>query len=328
MVDKDPLISVIVPVFNVEKYLPRCLQAIAEQTYRNLEIILVDDGSTDNSGQICEEYAAKDTRARVIHQANMGLWAARNTGHDAAQGDYLFFPDADDYFHRDLIRLLLLAINDGKGYDLAICRINKTSNGNEDVSSPKSVCLKEVDRDDLFRNMFREKTDDPFSIFMWNKLFRRRLIEGFRTNPYARSQDKDYMMRLYLHLDRAALIESRLYFWRQRKDSLTHSWSNLFLYNECRTRMCFRNLSAMTGENSKYAHYLLEEMYVRLLFWRNMSWNKPTRNVIVSECKTIVEKTAASYLKCREISPCKRLVCLFMARHPHLSHWLMVLSGN
>ena len=84
----------------------------------------------------------------------------------------------------------------------------------------------------------------------------------------------------------------------------------------------------MKGDNSKFVHYLLEEMYVRLLFWRNLSWNKPTQKDIVSECKTIVEDTAVSYLKCREISLCKRLVCLFMARHPHIAHWLMVLSGN
>ena len=328
MVDKDPLISVIVPVFNVEKYLPRCLQAIAEQTYRNLEILLVDDGSTDNSRIICEEFAAKDTRVRVIHQANMGLWAARNTGHDAAQGDFLFFPDADDYFHRDLIRLLLLAINSGNGYDLAICRINKTNHECEDVSPIEDVRLKEVDRDGLYQNLFSEYIEDPFAIFMWNKLFRKHLIDGFRTNPYPRSQDKDYMMRLFLRTDNAILVENRLYYWYQRSGSLTHSDSNIFLYNESRTRMCYRNLSEMTGENRKYAHYLLEELYVRLLFWRNLSWEKTTRDEVVEECRIIVKDTASSFFRCREIALWKRFICLFMARHPQQARCLMILSGN
>ncbi len=103
---EESLISVIVPVYNVEAYLPRCLDSIANQTYRNLDIILVDDGSTGGSGMLCDEYAARDSRVRVIHQSNKGLWAARNAGQDAANGDFLFFPDADDYFHYDMIRLM------------------------------------------------------------------------------------------------------------------------------------------------------------------------------------------------------------------------------
>ena len=95
------LVSVIVPVYNIEDYLPRCLACIEMQTYRNLEIILVDDGSTDGSGRICDEFAAKDSRVRVIHHPeNIGLWAARNTGQDAATGDYLWFPDGADYSSR------------------------------------------------------------------------------------------------------------------------------------------------------------------------------------------------------------------------------------
>ena len=99
------LISIIVPVYNTEQFLPRCLACIERQTYRNLEIILVDDGSTDRSGAICDEFARKDPRARVIHQENQGLWAARNAGQRVAMGDFLIFPDSDDYFHADMLRL-------------------------------------------------------------------------------------------------------------------------------------------------------------------------------------------------------------------------------
>ena len=107
----EELISVIVPVYNVEKYLPRCLDSLANQSYRNLEIILVDDGSTDSSGRICDDYAARDSRAKVIHKSNQGAWSARNTGQTASSGEYMLFPDADDYFHPDYIALLYRAIN-------------------------------------------------------------------------------------------------------------------------------------------------------------------------------------------------------------------------
>ena len=102
-----PLISVIVPVYNVEEYLPKCLESIINQTYKNLEIILVDDGSTDNSGIICEDYAEKDKRIKVVHQTNLGISAARNAGLDLCSGDYITFVDSDDYIECDEIEVLV-----------------------------------------------------------------------------------------------------------------------------------------------------------------------------------------------------------------------------
>ena len=92
----SPLISVIIPVYNVEKYLHRCLDSVIEQTYKNLEVILIDDGSTDHSGEICDDYAAKDVRIHVIHQENQGVSAARNKGLDNVKGEYITFVDSDD----------------------------------------------------------------------------------------------------------------------------------------------------------------------------------------------------------------------------------------
>lgn len=104
------LISVIVPVYNVEAYLPKCLETICHQTYRNLEIILVDDGSTDSSGRICDEFAKKDQRTVVIHQLNQRQWAARNAGLRVATGEYIMFVDGDDYIHLDAVRVMYEAI--------------------------------------------------------------------------------------------------------------------------------------------------------------------------------------------------------------------------
>lgn len=97
-----PLISVIVPVYNVEKFLSRCLNSILAQTYNNLEVILVDDGSTDNSGKICDDYALKDKRIRVIHKQNGGVSSARNMALSVAKGEYIGFVDSDDYIENDM----------------------------------------------------------------------------------------------------------------------------------------------------------------------------------------------------------------------------------
>ena len=108
--DPKPMISVIVPVYNVESYLARCVDSILTQTYQNLEVILVDDGSKDNSGVICDDYARRDSRVNVIHKENGGLSSARNAGIEAAGGEYLAFVDSDDWIEPDAYERLLSAM--------------------------------------------------------------------------------------------------------------------------------------------------------------------------------------------------------------------------
>lgn len=325
---QEDLISVIVPVYNVEDYLPRCLDCIAGQTYRNLDIILVDDGSTDSSGAICDEFAVKDRRARVIHQPNKGLWAARNAGHDVARGDYLFFPDSDDYFHLETLRILYDAINCGNKYNLAICRMTKTETVDVDISSEIQVFLTEKNRDELYDNLFRESSEDQFSIFMWNKLFRRSLIEDFRSNDYIRTQDKDYMIRLFLKTDKAILVENRLYCWFQRPDSLIHSDSDRYLHYMCRTRICYSNHLSLPEEGRCYDHYLLEELYTKMLFWRESSLARPESQKVFSECRSITDDTWKDFIRCKEIRLGRRIVCLSLMRLPTLARFVMRITGN
>ena len=112
----EPLVSIIIPVYNVESYLRECVDSVIRQTYVNLEIILVDDGSTDSSGSVCDEYAHRDQRARVIHKQNGGISSARNAGFDASHGEYVFFLDSDDYIAADTIECLVESMEIGS-YD-------------------------------------------------------------------------------------------------------------------------------------------------------------------------------------------------------------------
>lgn len=105
--DKNDLISIVVPIYNVQDYLERCIQSIISQTYKNIEIILVDDGSNDNSGKICDEYLRKDERIKVIHKENGGLSDARNVGKENAKGTYIAFIDSDDYIRTKFYRSLV-----------------------------------------------------------------------------------------------------------------------------------------------------------------------------------------------------------------------------
>lgn len=320
--NQEELISVIVPVYNIEEYLPRCLQAISNQTYRNLELILVDDGSTDGSGLLCDEFAAQDSRVRVIHQPNTGLWAARNAGHDAAQGDYLWFPDGDDYFHQDMLRSLHEAINCGKGYDLAICQKVKTSRQDEDTSSPVPLRLVEITQNDLFSCFFYKGGGD-YAHCMWNKLFRRRLIERHRNKPYPVAQDRDYLMRLYPFVKEAVLVDNILYYWVQRPDSIMHSISYQTSRSMCHVIMDYCNYQSLPEDGIKYRHLILEDLYNFMLLWRDYTWNTPSAKEISSKCNTIINHTWVSFLHCQEIPFRKRAACMFLVLFPRLTHSLI-----
>lgn len=114
-----PLVSIIVPIYNAQNYLPQCVDSLLKQTYTNLDVILVDDGSTDGSGALCDTYAS-DPRVHVVHKINGGISSARNAGLDVAQGDYIAFCDNDDYLHLQMIEMLLNT-SVSKGCDLSIC---------------------------------------------------------------------------------------------------------------------------------------------------------------------------------------------------------------
>ena len=119
-------ISIIVPVYNVEPYIGKCLDSILEQTYSNYEVLLIDDGSTDNSGVICDEYSALDGRFRVFHQKNSGVSAARNFALIRSEGAYIMFVDSDDFIHPQMLEILYTNLNSGE-YDFAMCNYKQVS---------------------------------------------------------------------------------------------------------------------------------------------------------------------------------------------------------
>ena len=321
------LISVIIPVYNAEAYLPRCLEAVSAQTYDNLEIILVDDGSTDGSSRTCADFAARDNRARVIRQENLGLWAARNTGQDAAKGAYLFFPDSDDYYHRDTLRLLYEAINSGPGYDLAIVGRKITWSTEEDTATTITPTLTEWSQRRLIETLLTE-TGDPCCVYMWNKLFRRSLIDDLRTRRYLRSQDLDFNLRTFFRLDKAIVIENELYYWLQHEGSLIRAPEAWDIYYECRTDIFYRNAMALSGSNGQFRPLLLRKLYRRMVFWKHRKWNTPERASITKTCRQYTKDTWKAYLLCPGIPFYEKVGILTLLCCPRLAHRIIKASGN
>lgn len=214
-VDTPALISVIVPVYNVAPYLRVCVDGILAQTYGNLEIILVDDGSPDECPGICDEYAVQDPRVRVIHKSNGGLSDARNAGLDVATGDLIGFVDSDDVVEPRMFELLAEALV-AEGAQVAGCSfydITGEGRGKEHgvaqrrvLGSRDAVCL-------LIH-------DDELQNYVWNKLFDARLWQDVRFPVGQRYEDVNTTYRLLERAERTALIPQPLYGYRLREDGI------------------------------------------------------------------------------------------------------------
>ena len=192
------LVSVIVPVYNIEDYLEKCLDSIAGQTYTQLEVYLIDDGSTDGSGQICDRYAEKDLRFRVIHQENGGSSCARNTGLDRITGDYLYFVDGDDWLDTDIIEDLM---NEMEGYDVCACGISTVVEGTV-LRNPRT--RKEYDGKSAVKEAYN---GDEITIPVWNKLYRADLFEEFRFPEGRKNEDHFVTPRILYGCRRVLAVE-------------------------------------------------------------------------------------------------------------------------
>lgn len=212
----NDLISVIIPIYKVEEYLDECVCSVVNQTYTNLEIILVDDGSPDNCPQMCDEWACKDSRIRVIHKPNGGLSDARNAGIDAATGEYIAFVDSDDFIKPDMLEKLYTAIQKEKA-DIAACGIlncegdRRTAWGCRDFAGSSEQILALL------------YDDAAYPVAAWNKLYRRSCWETLRFPVGKTCEDAFTTYRLVHNAKRIAMIPEALYCYRIRPGSIMTS---------------------------------------------------------------------------------------------------------
>lgn len=218
--EQGELISVIVPIYKVEPYIRKCVESILCQTYRNLEIILVDDGSPDRCGEICEEYAKKDNRVRVIHQKNQGLSGARNTGLDAALGKYIGFVDSDDFI-ADTMYEKLYHLAKKYQSQIAICgRYYEFENGKRVKRYKEKMEVKCYSNKDAIVAMNSYST---FDMAAWDKLYEKNLWKEMRFPVGKLSEDFFVMYQLLDHAERVVYTPEPLYFYRQRQDSISRN---------------------------------------------------------------------------------------------------------
>lgn len=235
------LVSVIVPIYKVEPYLEKCVDSILAQTYPDLEVILVDDGSPDGCGDICERYAAQDARVRVVHKENGGLSSARNAGLDVATGDYVLFTDGDDWIEPEMVSVLVAAgtANDA---DVTTCNLRSESTSGEKkerVMDMQNVSLDfpKPDYPTLFKIHSR-----LFSIYSVNNLYVRAHIErmGLRFIPTQRvlSEDQLFNWCYYAAVRKAVYIDKSLYVYQVRENTLSREAKPADILNRRVTLVC------------------------------------------------------------------------------------------
>lgn len=215
--DSLPLISVIVAIYNVEEYLRVCLDSLASQTYENIEFILVNDGSSDNSENICSEYLKKDSRFKLINQENMGLSAARNTGIDHAKGQYLGFVDGDDWVDSAMFRSLLDAAEKYHA-DVAACQFQYVyDDGSIKTDSAHLFC---VSGEEAVRLLLRK---EAIQDYVCNKLFAAPLFEGIRYPAGQVFEDISTTYKLFLRAAYVVSIPDANYYYVQRNSGIVRS---------------------------------------------------------------------------------------------------------
>ena len=218
--EAKPMISIIVPVYKVEDYLPKCVESLRNQTYSNLEIILVDDGSPDSCGVLCDRYAREDARIRVIHKENGGLSSARNAGIDIAQGEYLGFVDSDDWVEPETYeKMLFLALETqvklvcAGRYDYS----EATGERKPGLCPPRREV---ISGEELVRRIFRWQNIDSAA---WDKLYHRSLFREIRYPNGKIVEDVPTTYRIALDAGSAAMLNEPVYNYRHRSGSITTS---------------------------------------------------------------------------------------------------------
>lgn len=222
MIKEGGLISVIVPIYNSEKYLEECIRSIFNQTYKNLEILLIDDGSTDNSGNICNKFSEEDNRIKVVHKRNCGIASARNCGILHSTGDYISFIDSDDCIASDFYEILLSV---SQKYDADISIIKETSKEDEIYIKHRidNQCINIFKQKQAIKKLLDAK---PFHFEVWNRLYKKNIIKLNDFPHYYVGEDALATLEFFKRSKKIVFIDCPKYYYRPSETGVTRQKIN------------------------------------------------------------------------------------------------------
>ena len=257
----NELVSIIIPVYNVEPYIDECVKSVINQDYENIEIILVDDGSTDNSGILCDELAKTDERIVVIHQLNCGVVTARNKGVIQAKGKYICFVDADDTIANNMISIMTAMMKDVDVVDCGVMQETKNGSVQKLRDGLEEGLYQKKYMEYLWKNMIRYREDDVEGIlqYCFGKLYRKSILKRIfdkLDSSIKYCEDRELVYRYFLECKSAYIMHNYLYFYRYRKDSCVRKSNETVMHD---LNKLYTSLSGTFRE-----HYLEDSLMKQL----------------------------------------------------------------
>ena len=308
---KEPLISVIVPIYNVENYLDKCIESIVNQTYKNLEIILVDDGSPDNSPKICDNWALKDSRIKVIHKKNGGLSSARNAGIENASGKYLTFIDSDDYFDLHVISVMLENLAK-YNVDISSISFKRVNNYEAPIINNENYDNLILSSEKLAINICQRKKTS-----VCGKLFKKEIFNDNKFLEGVLNEDFLFLSKLCLTTPFTICESSYLgYFYVYRESSITHNSLQTKKSLICAVNNCL-NMQKLAKEKQSYLSSYFgglgayQASRVAIMYGKEILLDNGLYNL----CLTTIRKNK-KYLKKCKIRLKDRLYCLLFSIFP------------
>lgn len=287
----EALVSVIVPIYNVEKYLRICLDTIVNQTYKNLEIILIVDGATDLSGLICQEYQKKDSRVIVIVQENAGLSAARNTGMSYSHGEFIGFVDSDDFIYLDMYEKLVRVMQQTNA-DIVECQAETVYQDKMYVQQDASFDISELSGYDALEKLMRHVKSEFPRYAVWNKLFRREILYNLNFPVGEIHEDYFFDAVAFLRAKKYVLLNQQLYCHRIRSHSITTTPFNPHDYDKLK-HIEQRTVYLLENGWEQLAQYSNTEYYETLLLY----YYKAYKAKQMTECDKIKNEIKKSRIK-------------------------------
>lgn len=284
----NELISVIVPVYNAEKYLRECVDSILNQTYKNFEVILVDDGSTDGSPAICDEYAKTDERVKVIRKENGGVSSARNLGLEVANGEYICFIDSDDFVSEDYLKNLYNSITENNS-DMAFCKYVNYANGKADVSReifPDAPITfdsekKRVDFTSRFLCL-----NNNLTVSSWRILFAKSLLFKCKfDNRINVGEDLLFLIDVIKRVQKVSFVNSIMYFYRVNENSVMHTYRKDFLNNQLLLVVALKGLLSDFDDNrfkkvfNGYCAYLCYKIFRNEILYKQLNRRENVKKI-------------------------------------------------
>ncbi len=290
------LVSIIIPVYNLEGYIGNCLTKTVNQTYKNLEIICIDDGSTDTSADVIKAFCEKDNRVKYVYQENAGVSAARNKGLDTATGDYIMFLDGDDYMHYQAVEIFVKCIVDSE-YDVVCALEFVTKSLNENMSQILDYNLLVTQIPDLYSS----KNNSGLGKSVCCKIFKSDIVKSVRFNTSTvLGEDFVYLVRIFITHGCVGVLSDYLYYYYQRESSCVNSnfTRNKFSITVTLSDLCE---SLMNCENDFLRGYCLQYLFQTFFYNRTLAIGTEAEDYVLAESKRIGNKWLKDFVTCKDI---------------------------